>query len=82
MDEYVKYLAMGIGTIENMLDPDIIALGGGVSGAGDFLLQRVIKASEHKGIFAGQKYADIKLAVSGNDAGIIGAAMLGLSSIK
>lgn len=82
VDEYVKYLAMGIGTIENMLDPDIIALGGGVSGAGDFLLQRVIKASEHKGVFTGQRYADIKLAVSGNDAGIIGAAMLGVSSVK
>lgn len=82
VDEFVKHLAMGIGTIENILDPDVIALGGGVSAAGDFLLKRVIKASENKGIFANQKYADITLAVSGNDAGVIGAAMLGLSLMQ
>lgn len=78
VDEYVKYLAMGIGTIENMLDPDIIAIGGGVAAAGEFLLNKIISASEGKGVFFGKKYADIKLAKSGNDAGIIGAAMLAL----
>ena len=79
VDEYVGYLAMGICTIENMLDPDVIAIGGGVSGAGEFLLNKIIQASEGKGIFENQKYAEIRLAVSGNDAGIIGAAMLGVS---
>lgn len=76
MDEYVKYLSMGICNILNVLDPDIIAIGGGLSGAGDFLLDKIIKASEGRGIFENQKYADIKLAKSGNDAGLIGAAML------
>ncbi len=79
LDEYVGKLSMGICALENALDPDVIAIGGGVSGAGDFLLQRIIKASEGLGIFENQKYADIRLAVSGNDAGIIGAAMLGMS---
>ncbi len=79
VDEYVKYLTMGIGTIQNMLDPDVIAIGGGVAAAGDFLLDKIISASRGKGVFAGKKYADIKLAVSGNDAGIIGAAMLALN---
>jgi glucokinase len=79
VDEYVRYLAIGIGIVENMLDPDVIALGGGVSNTGPFLLDKVIEASRGKGVFAGQDYADIRLAVSGNDAGIIGAAMLGMS---
>jgi len=79
VDEYVGKLAMGICAIENMLDPDVIAIGGGVSGAGEFLLNKIAKASEGLGIFENQKYADIRLAVSGNDAGIIGAAMLGMS---
>jgi glucokinase len=78
LDEYVGKLAMGIGAIENALNPDVIAIGGGVSGAGTFLLDRIIRASEGLGVFKGQKYADIRLAVSGNDAGIIGAAMLGM----
>ena len=76
VDEYVEYLSMGICTIENAFDPEVIALGGGVSSAGDFLLQKVIRASAGKGIFENQKYADIKIAKSGNDAGLIGAAML------
>lgn len=76
VDEYVAYLAMGICSIENAIDPDIIAIGGGVSGAGDFLLEKIIRASEGKGIFENQKYAEIKIAKSGNDAGLIGAAML------
>lgn len=79
VDEYVSYLAMGICNILNVLDPDTIAIGGGLSGAGDFLLEKIIKASEGKGIFENQKYADIKLAKSGNDAGLIGAAMLAKS---
>lgn len=76
VDEYVGYLSMGVCNILNVLDPDVIAIGGGLSGAGDFLLDKIIKASEGKGIFENQKYADIKLAKSGNDAGLIGAAML------
>lgn len=76
VDEYVQYLSMGICSLINTLDPDIIAIGGGLSGAGDFLLEKIKKASEGKGIFENQKYADIRLAKSGNDAGLIGAAML------
>ncbi len=79
VDEYVQYLSMGICTLINVLDPDTIAIGGGLSGAGDFLLDKIKKASEGKGIFENQKYADIKLAKSGNDAGLIGAAMLAMS---
>lgn len=79
VDDYVGKLAMGICALENALDPDVIAIGGGVSGAGEFLLSKIIKASDGLGIFENQKYADIRLAVSGNDAGIIGAAMLGMS---
>jgi len=79
VEEYVDKLKLGICAIENALDPDVIAIGGGISGAGEFLLDRIIRASEGVGIFKGQKYADIRLAVSGNDAGVIGAAMLGLS---
>ncbi|NLT97790.1 MAG: ROK family protein [Christensenellaceae bacterium] len=79
VEEYVDKLKLGICAIENALDPDVIAIGGGISGAGEFLLDRIIRASEGVGIFNGQKYADIRLAVSGNDAGVIGAAMLGLS---
>lgn len=76
VDEYVKYLSLGLTSIINTLDPQVIALGGGVSSAGEYLLDKVIAACEGKGVFKDQKYAQIKIAKSGNDAGLIGAAML------
>ena len=79
VDEYVSYLVMGITSIINTLDPQVIALGGGVSNAGDYLLNKVIAAAKDKGVFEGQQYAQIKIAKSGNDAGLIGAAMLAIS---
>ena len=78
LDEYVYYLSLGVCTIENMLDPDVIAFGGGISGAGDYLLQKLIKASEGLGIFENKQYAQIKIAKAGNDAGVIGAALLAM----
>jgi len=77
VDRMVKYLSIGIINIYNILDPDIIAIGGGVSKAGDFLIQR-LKARVSKMVFtSGVNYGDIVLAKLGNEAGILGAAFLG-----
>ena len=74
---YVKGLAMGIVSIINTLDPEVIALGGGVSKAGDFLLDAVREAVKPHVLFKTMPYARIEIARLGSDAGIIGAAMLG-----
>ena len=74
---YVQALAVGIINIINMLDPEVIVLGGGVSAAGDFLLNAVREAVKPMVFFKTMPYARIELAQLGNDAGIIGAAMLG-----
>lgn len=76
-DGYVHGLAVGIINIINMLDPEVIVLGGGVSAAGDFLLDAVREAVKPMVFFKTMPYARIELARLGNDAGIIGAAMLG-----
>lgn len=77
VDRMCKYLAKGIMNIYNVLDPDIIALGGGVSKSGDFLLKRV-KENVAKMIYTTDiKYGDIVIATLGNNAGIVGAAFLG-----
>ncbi|MGN0773271.1 MAG: ROK family protein [Candidatus Ventricola sp.] len=76
-DGYVHALAVGIINIINMLDPEVIVLGGGVSAAGDFLLHAVREAVKPMVFFKTMPYARIELAQLGNDAGIIGAAMLG-----
>ena len=74
---YVQALAVGIINIINMLDPEVIVLGGGVSAAGEFLLNAVREAVKPMMFFKTMPYARIELAQLGNDAGIIGAAMLG-----
>ena len=74
---YVQALAVGIINIINMLDPEVIVLGGGGSAAGEFLLNAVREAVKPMVFFKTMPYARIELAQLGNDAGIIGAAMLG-----
>ena len=74
---YVQALAVGIINIINMLDPEVIVLGGGVSAAGEFLLNAVREAVKPMVFFKTMPYARIELAQLGNDAGIIGAALLG-----
>ena len=76
-DGYVYGLAVGIINIINMIDPEVIVLGGGVSAAGEFLLDAVREAVKPMVFFKTMPYARIELAQLGNDAGIIGAAMLG-----
>jgi glucokinase len=74
---YTEYLAEGIANIINILQPELICIGGGVSKAGDMLLEPVKEKVAGK-IFSknSAKNTDIKLARLDNDAGIIGAALL------
>jgi len=76
VDRMCKYLATGIFNIYNVLDPDIVAIGGGISKAGDFLLERVREKAEGMLFTSAIKYGDIVLATLGNKAGIIGSAFL------
>ncbi|AGB18328.1 ROK family protein [Thermoanaerobacterium thermosaccharolyticum] len=75
-NDYVKYLAMGIVNIINILDPEVIIIGGGVANAGDFLLKPLKEEVSKNILFKDLPYADIKKAELGNDAGIIGASIL------
>ena len=80
VDEYISYLASGIASIINIFQPNVLSIGGGVCGEKDYLLKPLIDE-----VF-GQTYTktgvspqcEIKIAELGNDAGIVGAAVLGL----
>ena len=76
---YVDYLATGVTNLVNVLQPEIVAIGGGVSGASDELLMNPLREQVHAECYprhAG-KLPRIVRAKLGNDAGIIGAALLG-----
>ena len=76
---YAEYLASGLTDLVNVLHPEAVALGGGVAAAPEYLLLdpvREIVARECYARHVGQ-VPHIVRAELGNDAGIIGAAMLG-----
>ena len=78
VEEYLKYLAIGLSNLVNIFQPELICIGGGVSHEKDEdflypLQQRVETHSLHKRL--GNKTRLVK-ATLGGDAGIIGAATL------
>ena len=76
-DRYVHYLCIGLANLVNIYDPDMFVLGGGVAHAGQFLLDAVRERLGKYVYCPSLSYARVELATLGNDAGIIGAAMLG-----
>ncbi|MDR2832529.1 MAG: ROK family glucokinase [Streptococcaceae bacterium] len=76
VDKVSMYLGLACGNIGNTLNPSSIVIGGGVSAAGEFLRSRVEAYFLAYTFPTVQQTTSIKLAVLGNDAGIIGAASL------
>ena len=74
-EEFGKYLGDGLSVIAGVVNPDTIVLGGGVSKAGEVLIDYV-KPHYQKNVFHGSRDARFVLATLGNDAGIYGAARL------
>lgn len=74
-DRFIDYLGSACISMIHLLDPEVIAIGGGLCYAGEFLFEPLRANVDKKCFFA--KHAKIVPAVMGNDAGIIGAAMLG-----
>ncbi len=74
---YAGYLATGITNMVNVFQPEVICLGGGVSNAGEALLAPVREILDREDYARNSKRrCKLVLAALGNDAGIIGAAML------
>lgn len=76
LDSYLKYLATGIINLINLLQPEILCIGGGIANQKENLLSPLLD------IIQEEEYAKemtqrckVTLAQLGNDAGIIGAAL-------
>lgn len=77
VDMYISHLATGVANFVNIFQPEVICIGGGISGQGETLLkplrEQVLKESYTRG---SHKQTKIVTASLGNDAGLIGAAMI------
>ena len=73
--QFGKYLGEALAAIAGVVNPEAFVIGGGVSKAGEVLID-YIRPHYEKNVFHGSREAKFSLATLGNDAGIYGAAKL------
>lgn len=81
-DTYIQYVAEGIANVVNIFQPELVVIGGGICNEGETLLAPLRKLVSERvyGSVVSEKdlpRPNIVKAKLGNDAGIVGAAMLG-----
>ena len=81
LDQYFALLGEFLGNICNVVDPDAIVLGGGVSKAGQMLLDGT-RPYFDKAVFHAARGVRFELASLGNDAGAYGAFKLALDTFS
>lgn len=74
-EKFGKYLGDALAGIACVVNPEAIVIGGGVSKAGEILID-FIRPHYEKNVFHGSRQVKFSLATLGNDAGIYGAAKL------
>jgi glucokinase len=82
VDKFYFYLGLACANIANILNPEAIVIGGGVSAAGEMLLKGVEEKFLKFAFPQVKTSTKIKLAQLGNDAGVIGAASLVIHARK
>ena len=79
VDDYIDYLACGLTNVVRIFHPDVLSIGGGIANERDNLLIPLReRVTEMMHMPEGFKLPELKIAEMGNDAGIIGAATLGM----
>lgn len=74
-EEFGRYLGKGLACIAGVTNPEVFVIGGGVSKAGQVIIDYIQKYYRQY-VFHASAEAKFKLATLGNDAGIYGAAKL------
>ena len=79
LDQVYAYMGEFLGNVCSVVNPEIVVIGGGVSKAGDVLIEGV-KPYFKKSVFHAASGAEFTLASLGNDAGAYGAFKLALDA--
>ena len=79
-EEFGEYLGKGLANIADVINPELILIGGGVSKAGQVVIDYIRKYYV-KYVFHGSRGTEFALATLGNDAGIYGSARLVLDGV-
>ncbi len=77
VDQFTEYLAVGVANLINIFQPEVLCIGGGISKEGDYLIKPLTeKVNTMRFAKTAKQQTRIVPATLGNDAGIIGAALL------
>ena len=81
VDDSARAIAVGVAAVLDLLNLDRVVVGGGVANAGFFLLERIAEETR-KRVFP-HVFADVtfRLAELGADAGVVGAARVGMIGV-
>ena len=80
-EETVHYLAVGVGNLFNVLAPEAVILGGGVSTAGEQLFEPLRRSVRGRVKMLPAEKISVVQAALGGDSGIYGALILGQSAL-
>jgi glucokinase len=75
---WIADMSIGLSNVIAFVNPEVIALGGGVSSAGDFMLDAVRPLVDERTTMVPRGTTRIVTAMLGNDAGAVGAATMAL----
>lgn len=78
VDDFINYLAIGIANFINIFQPAVVCVGGGISGEGENLMAPVRERLKRISFGTKDSRTKVVAATFRNDAGIIGAGLLGL----
>ena len=71
-----SWLGIGLATFVNVFDPEVIAIGGGVSGAGELVLEPARRELRLRSYSPSRDLVEIRTATLGAESGMLGAAAL------
>ena len=81
LDGIGRHLGAGIGSLVNIFNPELVVIGGGVSAAGDFILDPAREIVAREGLAHAGERVRIVRAELGTSAGLIGAGLVAFDAL-
>jgi glucokinase len=80
LEEFAAWVALGVANLVNLVDPELVVLGGGITATGDLLLEPV-RAAVRAHPMAAARRVPIEAAPGGPAAGALGAALAAAAAV-
>ena len=82
LDHVGFHLGVGIASLVNVFNPELVVVGGGFSRAGDLLLEPARKVVAETALLPGRDQVRIVPALLGVEAGLIGAGLVAFDALE